>query len=56
MSALQLGLADGGQAVVSWVFANPRFYPRRTRAVRKDIFTARYVPATGWEDPVLITI
>jgi hypothetical protein len=23
-------------------------------AVRKDIFTARYAPATGWEDPVLL--
>jgi hypothetical protein len=54
MSALQVGLADDGQARVSWVFADPRFYPRKARAVRKDIFTARYVPATGWEDPVLI--
>ncbi len=56
MSTLQLGLADDGQARVSWVFADPRFYPRKTRAVRKDIFTARYVPATGWEDPVLINL
>jgi hypothetical protein len=56
MSALQVGLADDGQARVSWVFADPRFYPRRTRAVRKDIFTARYAPATGWEDPVLINL
>ncbi len=56
MSAFQLGLADDGQARVSWVFADPRFYPRKTRAVRKDIFTARYVPATGWGDPVLINL
>jgi hypothetical protein len=56
MSALQLGLADDGQASVSWVFADPRFYPRKARTVRKDIFTARYVPATGWEDPVLINL
>jgi hypothetical protein len=54
MSALQVGLADDGQARVSWVFADPRFYPRKARKVRKDIFTARYAPATGWEDPVLI--
>jgi hypothetical protein len=56
MSALRLGLADDGQALVSWVFADPQFYPRKSGAVRKDIFSARYVPATGWEAPVLINL